>query len=193
MLLLVTFVQVASADDWPGPVERLVFSPSLHFRMRILPGKSVGDTVGFSGSPKGPYATAELSSKSGSNDYKPTRSFTLLNPVLPVDALLSDSGHLITIDNWHNMGYGKVVVLYGSNGAVVRAYTLQDLFPATDIARFVRSTSSVWWRNAGKLPRLSRGQRNICVATQIKGRDVEFNLETGDFAFRAEGQCAPLL
>jgi hypothetical protein len=192
-LLLVVLVRVADADDWPGPVEIQVFSPSLHYKVRVLPGKSVGDTFGFSGSPKGPYATAELSARSGSDDYKPVSTFTLLNPVAPIDVFLSDSGHVITFDNWHNMGYGKVVVLYGSNGAVLRAYALQDLFPATDIALFVPSTSSIWWRKSGDPPKLAKGQRNICVGVQIKGRNLEFNLETGEFAFRAEGQCKPLL
>ena len=192
-LLLVAFVRVAHADQWPGPAEIQVFSPSLHYKVRVLPGKSYGDTFGFSGSPKGPYATAELSARSGSDDFKPVSTFTLLNPVAPIDVFLSDSGHVITFDNWHNMGYGKVVVLYGSNGAVLRAYTLQDLFPATDLALFVQSRSSIWWRKAGEPSKLSKGQRNICVGAPITGRDLEFNLETGDFASRAVGQCKPLL
>jgi hypothetical protein len=30
-----------------------------------------------------------------------------LNPVAPVEFLVADNGHLVTIDNWHNVGYAK--------------------------------------------------------------------------------------
>ena len=205
-LLIACFVQVAHSDDWAGPYEREVFNPSGNFKLRVVPGKSYGDQFGFLGAPKGPYATAELYSKSGADGYTLIRTFTLLNPVAPVDVFLTDSGHVITFDNWHNMGYGKVVVLYESNGSVLRAYSLQDLFPATDIKQFRRSVSSIRWRQAladyslesigGKVlstwkgPKLAIGQRTICIATETKFRNVEFSLETGEF--RREQPCVTL-
>jgi hypothetical protein len=199
-ILIACFVQVAYSDFWPGPVEREVFSPSRNFKVRILPGKSSGDQFGFAGGPKGPYATAELYRKNGADNYTPIRTFTLLNPVAPVDVFLTDSGRVITFDNWHNMGYGKVVVLYDSKGSALRAYSLQELFSAEDMKRFLHSRSSIWWRKSrsftplelsqGKGPKLAIGQRTICVATEIEGRNVEFSLETGEF--RGEQPCVPL-
>jgi hypothetical protein len=199
-ILIASFVQVAHSDSWPGPVEREVFSPSRNFKVRILPGKSSGDQFGFAGGPKGPYATAELYGRNGADHYILARTFTLLNPVAPVDVFLTDRGHVVTFDNWHNMGYGKVVVLYESNGSVLRAYSLQDLFSAEDIKRFLHSRSSIWWRKSrsltplelsqGKGPKLAIGQQTICVATKLKGRNVEFSLETGEF--RGEQPCVPL-
>lgn len=198
--------QVAYSDDWVGPYEREVFSPSGNLKVRIVPGKSYGDQFGFLGAPKGPYATAELYSKSGMDSYKPTRSFTLLNPVAPVDVFLTDSGRVITLDNWHNMGYGKVVVLYDLSGSVIRAYSLQDLFAPTDIKQFRRSVSSIRWRQAlssfsperigGKVsntwkgPKLSIRQRAICIATETTVGNLEFSLETGEFL--REQPCVPL-
>lgn len=37
---------------------------------------------------------------------------TLLNPVAPMEYFVTDGGFLMTLDNWHNMGYSKVVVIY---------------------------------------------------------------------------------
>ena len=160
-----------------------------------------GDSKNLFHAPKGPYATAELSRGTGADLYTPVRTFTLLNPVAPVDLFLTDTGHLIAFDNWHNMGYGKVAVLYRPDGSVVRAYSLEDLFSAEDLARIAPSVFSKWWRmplngltfsSEGEGPKLASGQRSICIATEIKGRNLEFDLETGGFAPRAEGQCTPL-
>src|SRR2546426_9937865 len=58
--LALTTLPVAQADDWPAPVIREAFSHSRAYFVRVVPGKSFGDTVGFSGAAKGPFATAEF-------------------------------------------------------------------------------------------------------------------------------------
>lgn len=98
------------------------------------------------------------------------------------------------------MGYGKVVVLYESNGSVLRAYSSRDLFPAEDIKQFLHTRSSIWWRKSHaftpielrqrKGPKLALGQRTICVATEITGGNVEINWENGES--RGEQPCVPL-
>jgi len=50
----------ARADSWAGPVTKEVFSASREYFVRVVPGKSVGDTFGFAGEKKGPYARAEF-------------------------------------------------------------------------------------------------------------------------------------
>ena len=44
--------------------------------------------------------------------YRLAATAPLLNPVAPVDFFVTDRGFLITLDNWHNLGYGKVVAFY---------------------------------------------------------------------------------
>ena len=51
---------VVLAESWPAPVVREVFSKSRDTFVRVTPGKSVGDTVGFAGASKGVYAMAEF-------------------------------------------------------------------------------------------------------------------------------------
>jgi len=183
-------------DDWPGPQVRERFSASREFMVRIVPGNSWGDTVGFKGSSKGPYARAEWYRQDQTRSYRFLKEVTLLNPVAPVEFFVTDSCHLATFDNWHNVGYGKVAVFYGADGVVAHAYTLNDLFAAAEISGFEQSVSSIWWHKAFTLPHdgqppLMKGQKNFCVVTGIKNRDVEFDLDNGSYRFREAGYCSP--
>src|SRR5579872_5074383 len=108
MVGLTTVVPQAQADDWPAPVIREVFSPSRAYFVRVIPGKSFGDTVGFKSAGKGPFATAEFYRRESDRSYRLAAAVSLLNPVAPADFFATDNGFLITLDNWHNMGYGKV-------------------------------------------------------------------------------------
>jgi hypothetical protein len=149
LALSLAMLPLAKADDWPSPVIREVFSPSRAYFVRVIPGKSIGDTVGFSGAAKGPYATAEFYRQEKDRSYRLTATASLLNPVAPVDFFVTDKGSLITLDNWHNLGYGKVVAFYTAEGKPVRAYELSDLFSKTEIDAMGHSESSIEWR---KLP-----------------------------------------
>src|SRR5438105_15058144 len=60
LALVFMVLRVTRADEWPAPVTREVFSRSRAYFVRVLPGKSFGDTVGFGGAAKRPYATAEF-------------------------------------------------------------------------------------------------------------------------------------
>jgi hypothetical protein len=95
--------------------------------VRVTPGTGVGETVGFSGAPTGPAATAEFYRRASDRSYRPVWMVSLVNPVAPSDAFLTDRGYLATLDDWHNMGYGKVVAFYAPTGARVRTYALADL------------------------------------------------------------------
>src|SRR6266566_21941 len=147
-LLTLALATLAHADDWPAPVIREVFSHSRAWFVRVLPGKSFGDTVGFSGAPKGPLATAEFYRLEKDRSYRLAATAPLLNPVAPIEFFVTDHGFLVTLDNWHNMGYGKVVVFYSPQGALVKAYELSDLFTPGEIDGFRHSVSSIWWRKS---------------------------------------------
>src|SRR6476660_6123676 len=141
LVLALTALPLARSDDWPAPIIREVFSPSRACFVRIIPGKSFGDTVGFSGAGKGPYATAEFYRLEKDRSYRLAATASLLNPVAPIEFLVTDRGVLITLDNWHNMGYGKVVAIYSPEGKPIRAYGLSDLFTKSEIDGFRHSVS----------------------------------------------------
>ena len=136
----------AGADSWPGPVVLNRFSESGDFFVRIVPGRSVGDTWGFKGAPKGPYATARFYALQADRSYRLVSEVSLLNPVAPVDALVTRRGYLVTFDNWHNMGFGKVLAVYDPGGKPVASYELEQLYAPHKIERIRQSESSRYWR-----------------------------------------------
>ena len=146
VMLTMAGVVVSWADQWPAPQTREVWSQSRDYFVRVIPGKSIGETVGFRGAPTGPYATAELYRRASDRSYRLAWTVSLVNPVAPIELFVTDRGYLVTLDNWHNMGYGKIVAFYSPDGKLLRSHALDDLFSAAEIDKLPRSVSSIWWR-----------------------------------------------
>jgi hypothetical protein len=184
MLAIVALVIVAegaavSGDSWPAATVKEVFSDSRDWFVRVVPGKSLGDTSGFAGAPKGPYARAEFYRRAADRSYRLTTEITLDNPVAPVRFFVTDRGYLVTLDNWHNIGYGQVLVAYTPTGKRVASYALKDLFSKAEIESFSHSTSSIQWR--GETMYVRPGQRSIYVSLNDKGSEVILDPETGSW------------
>jgi hypothetical protein len=126
-----------AADQWfsAQPIDRQ--SPNGRWAVRIDLGSSLGDTVGFHGAKKGDYAKATLTGPEGER-----RTFTLLNPISPVHAVLLDDGTLLAFDNWHNMGHGTVLAGYSAQGVVKWSHPLEELLPEKVLERVPMSVSS---------------------------------------------------
>lgn len=133
------------ADDWPAPQTREVFSRDRHCFVRITPGESWGEVWGFKGAKIGKHAQADFFREQSDKSYRLEKTIELLNPVAPVDFFVSNNGDLVTLDNWHNRGYGVVLALYHSDGKLVKAYKLADLFPKNELDSFPKSMSSILW------------------------------------------------
>jgi hypothetical protein len=181
-LISLTFglCSMAKADSWAAPVVREVFSQNRDHFVRVNPGSNVGETFGFAGAPTGSNATAEFFVRQADRSYRLQSTTELLNPVAPVDILVSDSGALVTIDNWHNLGYGRVVTILDPGGRTVAAYSLEDLFAPAEIGMFSRSVSSRHWHNGPVY--INKDQRTLYMMIE-SGRDLVVGLETGRFAF----------
>ena len=178
--LLSLLAAPSSADDWPGPRVAHVFSNDGTRFVRVLPGESVGDLVGFAGAGKGRYARGEFYVRQADRAYRLVADVELKNPVAPVDLLLSDSGYLITFDNWHNLGYGKAVAVYGPDGGLVAAWELEQLYGAEELKRIPSSVSSRWWRCAPFHFTDPAEQTRVYVGEALGGYFV-FELATGAF------------
>lgn len=139
--LVALVAPAADADSWRRAQSKELTSPDGSFSARIDVGSSLGETVGFAGSPRGRRAVATITGPAGEH-----WSYELLNPIAPVDAVLLDDGDLLTFDNWHNMGFGEVMVRYDAAGEVVWKRQLEDLLAEEVLRRVSRSTSSRWWR-----------------------------------------------
>lgn len=170
----------AVADSWANPQVREVFSANRDHFVRVIPGASWGDTMGFAGSARGPFASAEYYRRQGDKSYRLTQTATLLNPVAPVDYFVSDDGRLVTVDNWHNRGYGKVLALYDAAGRPVAFYELKDLFSKEEIDGAIHSVSSIHWHEGPVY--LNRDQRTLYIMIK-SGRDLVLDLATGRYAY----------
>ena len=168
------------ADDWARPQVREVFSASRDHFIRVIPGTSIGDTVGFEGAAKGEYASAEFYRREEDRSYRLVASVRLLNPVAPVDFFVSDDGQLVTIDNWHNRGYGNVLAVYDAVGKPVKAYTLADIFTRAEIDAAPHSLSSIAWHSGPVY--INQDQRTLYMMV-ASGRDLVLGLGTGRFAY----------
>jgi hypothetical protein len=105
----------------------------------------LGETVGFKGAKVGRHAHAEFFRVQPDRGYRLEREIELLNPIAPAAFFVSNAGDLVTLDNWHNVGYGPILALYRRDGKLVKAYKLGDLFPKREIESFPMSVSSIWW------------------------------------------------
>ena len=173
----------AWADSWPGPTVFTVFGASGRHFVRFVPGESVGDTVGFAGSPRGRYATALQYALQPDRSYRLLHEVTLVNPVSPLNALVADDGHFVTLDNWHNVGFGKVVAIYAPSGKLVRGYELTDLYSSEKLEKIPHSISSRYWRCA-PVHFVEQEQKSVYVPEALGGYFV-FRLATGEMKYEA--------
>jgi hypothetical protein len=135
----------ARGDDWPWPKVREVCSKNREYFVRITPGESVGETWGFAGAQIGKHVRAAFFRVQADRGYRLEREIELMNPVAPVDFFVSNAGDLVTVDNWHNVGYGVILALYHNDGKLVRADRLAALFSQNEVESFSQSVSSIWW------------------------------------------------
>lgn len=196
LLALLLALPVAQADSWAAPQTREVFSASREYFVRVVPGESVGDAVGFAGARKGRYARAEFYRRTEDRGYRLVAEVELQNPVAPELFFVADGGQLATLDNWHNRGYGKAVAIYQADGKLLRAYTLDELFLPDEVQAFPHSVSSIHWREG---PSYVRADQKTLLVTVRSGADFLFGLESGAYkycepqagTFRCRGANAP--
>lgn len=173
--LVLTCPVTGRTDDWPQPVASSVFSRSGEYFVRVLPGDSVGGLPAPLG--RRP-ARALVYSLQADRSYRLLDDVALPNPVAPVTVLVSDSGHFLTLDNWHGFGTGTVVAVYAPGGRPVRSYRLDELYPAERLARIPRSVSSIHWRCEPVHFVEPMEQKSVYVPDVLGGYFV-FTLSTG--------------
>lgn len=140
LAMLVAVASDAYADEWPQPTESGVISPDGRIAVLLTQGTSWGEVWGFAGSPVGQHARSRFFRLEGDErTYSLYQELEPLNPVAPVFAAVSNDGALVTLDNWHNMGFGPVLAIYSPSGAVIHSYTLEELYRPEQIGKFVRA------------------------------------------------------
>ena len=158
-LLVVGAFISANADSWRLPKKENYYSANKKYYLEVTPKKLESQLKYFedkverrnnAGSlkevkdnrAKGVFYACRADGK-----YSKKWEFPLVNEVSPVSVLVSSSGdYVITFDNWHSVGYGDdVVVIYRSNGTLVKKFGLEDVLTEGDIETLPHSVSSIWW------------------------------------------------
>jgi len=134
------------ADSWAPPKTVEVFSSNSNYLAKTEPAWHDSEL-------KSPILTVFKQDKSS---RLPLWRANLSNKVAPVEVLLTDDGeYVVTLDNYHAVGYGdEVVAFYGGKG-LIRKYSLEAALAdapgngeASDwLGHFVHSVSSRWWRS----------------------------------------------
>ncbi len=130
LLAIVLASTGARADQWVTPSTVTVTSPNKKWVAVITPSRDAKASAKATITPAGGAPT----------------TITLAHRSAPVGVVLFDDGTLLTLDHWHQLGYGKVAELYERDGTVRWSKTLQDLVGQTFIDTADHSVSSIWWR-----------------------------------------------
>lgn len=130
LLLLLALAGTTHADQWATPSKVTLTSPNHKWSAEITPSKN--PKLG---------AQATLGPVGG-----PMKTITLQDTWMPVDSVLLDDGTLLTLDHWHQLGFGKVALLYERDGTVRWSKTLLELVGPQVVDLADHSVSSIWWR-----------------------------------------------
>jgi hypothetical protein len=156
---LVTVSLGLRADSWAPPQVDAYLSADKRFRITVTPRGLAGPLQYFEGKQRGDDKPGQAP---GSKETAPRGLFErsigngrwtsvwqrdLVNDVAPVSALVSNTGaYVVTFDNWHFMGFGDdAVVIYGTQGKLIRALGLDDILPDYYVEALPRSVSSLHW------------------------------------------------
>jgi hypothetical protein len=168
LVLLAASIFNVAADDWVAAHRKDYDSANKKYHLAVFPEERRKDRP-----------RAVFSVKGEDERYTKQTEFPLVNEVSPVNAVVSDGGeYFVTFDNWYRMGYGDdTVVIYRTDGTVVKKFGLKDLLAEGDISKLPRSVSSIWWGGAHYIDE-QNGQLVLKVVSNGKNayeRDVTFN------------------
>ncbi len=153
----------ASADSWLPPTQAVYASASKKVRFTVYPRELKDQLAYFSDKVDGkepagqrsggePRARGKVERRTGAT-WTTIWEGPLANDVSPTSALVTDDGaYVVTFDNWHAIGVGEnVIVIYRTDGSIVRSLKLADVVPADYIRALPRSVSSLWWSGEHRL------------------------------------------
>lgn len=165
LLVFLFLTDISFAEVWKEPHVLGAMSASADYVVRIIPGvdskniKAEATTFKFHG-----------------GIYEIQKKWFVENTVSPVLVYISDNGNLVTVDNWYEAGYGKVVTVYDPKGSKVVSYELKDLYGNEQLKKLENPSVSIHWVCYGETPEVS--EENLKIWDVFGGRH-EINLSDG--------------
>jgi hypothetical protein len=103
----------------------------------------------------------------------------LNNARMPVQALVSMDGELVTLNEHGKAGFENAVVIYDRKGQLLKSFHLDELITNEDEGRFSISTSSRWWNDKARYYFLKNPSRLYILLKW--GKVWEFSLTDDGF------------
>ncbi|WP_440222268.1 hypothetical protein ACQQ2N_14380 [Dokdonella sp. MW10] len=158
------------ADEWTSARTVIVNSPDGQWRGIVIPSSSgeastpsrhaIGHVQGDDRSTRRPDRAYARMQRREEGRWMDMWEGALANPHAPVEALVSDKGFLITLDEWLERGYGEnVVVTYDEFGRIRCHWELDDLLPTLYVEHLPTSVSSRRWRGTASIDPTTRRVR----------------------------------
>lgn len=182
LLATLQFASPAYADKWRAPTTQQYRSANGAWRLTVEPHLSSDQTSYLRDQPEGrarpgggegntQTAAIGAMARCAQDVCTPSWQRNLLNGVAPVSVVVTDDGHVMTLDNWTSMGFGPhVVVLYDPTGSPVAKYALTDFLPKEYVKALPRSVSSLHWRGS---PRIDEDGVRIVVPVVVPSEAAE--------------------
>jgi hypothetical protein len=166
LLICAALATPAAADEWPTPTETFLKSDNGRYRARLVPRWEQG---------KGTITLYD-----DQNPTAPRKVYDrrLVNKVAPVLTYLTNTGQLVTLDEWHHAGYDHALVVYDRRGRLIMDCHLDQLLLPTEKADVQQSVSSRWYRADPNPIWLDQPQTTIHIKTSW-GPTMSFDLATG--------------
>ncbi len=185
------------ADTWPPPTVKYYYSADGDMRLTVVPRGIRSPWAYFQDRTDGRenagqaengemIARGVLEGRAGPDSWEKVWASTLVNDVSPVSAMVAPDGrYVVTFDNWHSVGRGQhVVVIYDSQGRLIRSLSLSDIVPVEWIRALPHSVSSTAWAGEHRF----RGEQLIlqvlipskdALSGDVEFVDVALQLGTG--------------
>jgi hypothetical protein len=180
-MLLVLFAASVLADSWLPPSIRQYASADGQWRLTIYPRPLTNQLNYFKDKVDGKRNAGGVPGESqkspiGHMEHRVRGRWAtvwkepLVNDVAPVDAVVSNRGEVVTLDNWHSMGWGgDAIVIYAASGNRVRKFGLEDFLPEYYVEALPRTVSSIHWRGDA---RIDEAKRQLVLPIVVPSMDA---------------------
>jgi hypothetical protein len=177
-----------SADDWGAPNPVSFNSRGFGYVAEIFPPRSRQNST------EKPLCYFYEVGHGGGTEWKIDAKLkwkaSLVNDLMPYQALVSQQGRLVTLNEYGTLGYKNAVAIYSQAGALVRTYQLDEFVPAGDTGKIRTSVSSRWWNQEAKYYFLDNPGRLYVVLPW--GKVVEFHLDKGRYKYGPSAEFSEL-
>jgi hypothetical protein len=192
-LLFALLSASAGADEWVRPEPKSFHSRGFGYVAEIFPPNSRQNS---GDKPLCYFYELGYAGNDWRIDARLKWKAPLVNERMPYQAVISQTGDLITLNEHGSVGYRNAIVIYDQLGRATKAYELDDLLPADEISmnenmsKIPISISSRWWTRDAKYYFFREPSRFYVVLPW--GTALELLLKDGTFRYGAVGNFPEL-